>query len=186
MGRLKNIAALKSWLRRHGIDASGWGRGESKSVRDLWTELRRGESSLRERPALRVVSVVRVIVRRRGKILCEVGQELGNGHFRKRMIPPSEKLLPAEDFAAAARRCLAEELGLKIRLEDVLRRTHRVRRSIGSSQSYPNLATHFTVHSVALRLKSSRLPDRDFSTNELPGKKGDPVRRHWWTWRKPR
>ena len=45
-GTLTHAAELTDWLEHHGVDTSGWGQGEVKSVDDLFCEIEAEESSL--------------------------------------------------------------------------------------------------------------------------------------------
>lgn len=175
-----NARELEEWLRLRRVDVDVWGTGGSKTVATLWEELQRGESQLQEVPLRRLVSVVRVIVRRGNRVLVEVAQELDDGRRRYRLQAPSEKLRPGEEPEGAALRCLEEELGVPARdarlVPDSTRQWQRERESV----SYPGLQTCYRFYSVEARVYG--LPDRPFSTHEKAPGPGEPVHRHFWEW----
>jgi 8-oxo-dGTP pyrophosphatase MutT (NUDIX family) len=180
MTEFENARQLESWLRSQRIDVDAWGRGGSKTVATLWAELQRGESELQEAPIRRLVSVVRVIIRRGNRVLVEVAQELDDGRRRYRLQAPSEKLRPGEKPAAAAIRCLEEELGVAARDVRLDRGSTRQWQRERQSVSYPGLCTSYRFFSVEANVRG--LPDRPFSTREKEPGPGEPVHRHFWEW----
>jgi hypothetical protein len=120
-------AALRAWLLERGVTQDGWGSGAAKSVDDLYEEVKAGESALFEtgaaaaaataasRRALRRVDVVSLTLScppAPGLVLVEASQVLPDGRVRRRgMMPLSEKMRAGEDWRAAARRGVREELG---------------------------------------------------------------------------
>jgi 8-oxo-dGTP pyrophosphatase MutT (NUDIX family) len=175
-----NVEELESWLRVHQVDVDSWGTGGSKTVATLWTELHRGESQLESTPLRRLVTVVRVIIRRGDRVLMETAQDFDDGRRRYRLQPPSEKMRPAELPENAAVRCLQEELGVPASSVQLTpgssRRWERERESV----SYPGLRTCYRFYSVEAHV--SGLPDQPFSTREETPGPGEPVERHFWEW----
>lgn len=173
--------ALEAWLLAAGIDTLGWGVGGAKTVADLWAEMEEGDAVLDEALPLRIVNVVQVRIRRDGRELFEMAQELADGQQRRRNRLPSEKVKAGESFAAAAARCLQEELGLggdefsigSERLEEKMRTI--------DSPSYPGLATRYRL--VTLAATAAGLPDEPFWRENAAAAQGDPVLRHLWAWR---
>jgi len=177
-----NPTVLTGWLAANGVPLADWGRGGAKTVADLWAEVACGETTLRDQPLRRAVNVVQVVIRRGERMLTEIEQEMADGRRRTRGWPPSEKLKGDETALSAARRCLAEELGifapLEILCEDASPYQHTL-----DSPSYPGLPTTYRVHTVAVAAADlpTALPDADFwLDNTAPA---DPVRRHLWGWR---
>lgn len=175
------VEELRQWLLRREIDLSAWDRGEAKSISDLWSEIVRGESELRDEPPRRQVEVVRVIIRRDGDTLIEARQELRGGRQRARGRPPSEKMKPGESYEETALRCLEEELGVAPQEARILPETYRRKTWEGYSSSYPGLCTQYTFHIV--RAEVEGLPPNNFSTVEKTPGPGEPVARHHWIWR---
>ena len=179
----EDSAALAAWLAAGGVALAGWGVGGAKSVADLWTEIACGETTLRDDPPRRAVAVVQIFIRRGGQTLTEIEQELNDGRRRARGWPPSEKLKGGEDVLGAARRCLAEELGLVVP-DGMLCEDGPPTENTHDSPSYPGLPTTYRVHTVTLDagdLPGSPLPSADFwRDNAAPA---DPIRRHLWGWR---
>lgn len=175
----QSIAELEGWLEASGIDLSAWGQGEAKQTADLWAEYVSGESWFQDKPPLRVVEVVQVIIRRGDAVLIEVAQELRDGRWRFRLRPPAEKLKQGEDPRAAAVRGLCEELGIAAS-EVYLEGGETTTEEIVVSTSYPGLPTHYTFYTFEATIGA--LPDEDFYRENIPG---DPIRRHLWGWRLP-
>jgi len=165
-----DAAALAAWLRAAGVPLETWGQGGAKTAADLWREVR----------------VAQVFIRRGGRVLMEIEQEMIDGRRRVRDWPPSEKFKLGEDARTAAQRCLCEELGLDVRpvalCEDgrpYIRKT--------DSPSYPGLLTVYRVYTIALDaavLPAADLPDNDFWRDNSAA--NDPIRRHLWGWREER
>lgn len=178
----ENQAALATWLAAGGVVLDAWGVGGAKSIADLWTEIACGETTLRDDPPRRAVSVVQILIRRGGQTLTEIEQQMADGRCRTRGWPPSEKLKGGEDALLAARRCLAEELGIfappEALCEDAPPYEHTL-----DSPSYPGLPTTYRVHSVAFAAADlpAALPDTDFWLDNSAA--DDPIRRHLWGWR---
>jgi hypothetical protein len=169
---------VADWLTEVGIDATRWGRGESKGLADLWLEYKSGEATFRDDPPTRLIEVAEIIIRRGDAILIEVEQEFIDGRRRARLVPPSEKLKLGEDPRAAALRCLREELGLtaeQMVMGEEMDRTE----AVADSPSYPGLSTRYLFHTFEATADS--LPNEDFyRENTAPD---DPIRRHRWGWR---
>lgn len=181
MNDFDTLAALKTWLRQHNIDYSSWGSDATKTVANLWEEIDAGETRLAENPPRRLVEVTRVVIRRGDEILIEVRQDFASGQRRYRNSPPSEKMRPEETYLAAAKRCLAEELGVPPEKNVILTDTHRRKVWERPSKSYPGLNTRYVIHVV--QAEASDLPEGPFCTMERATGPGDPVRRHHWEWK---
>ncbi len=177
-----NEQQLAAWLQMQGIDTSGWGEGNAKTVADLWLELTQGDCVLEHDPVRRQVTVVRVFFWQDGRLLLEIEQRLENGRSRHRYRPPSEKLKPGESPFMAARRCLQEELGLSENQFHLDIASHRRYETAAISPSYPNLLTRYTFHDI--EASSDYLPkDAPFWRNNAAHAVGDPVIAHQWDWR---
>lgn len=177
----KTVEELRQWLQSREIDLSAWGRGQAKSVSDLWSEIVQGESELKDDPLQRQVEVVRVIIRSGDAILIEDQQEFRGGRRRARGRPPSEKMKPGESFQETALRCLEEELGVSPQEARIFPDSYRRKEWEAYSASYPGLCTQYTFHVV--RAEVDGLPREDFSTLEKEPGPGEPVARHHWVWR---
>lgn len=181
VNQFEDIHALEAWLRENGIDFEEWGQKSSKSLRNLWQEMVAGEVQLKENPALRVVDVVQIIIRKNGKILVEAEQEFYNGQRRFRNQPPSEKIKPGETVQDAACRCLQEELGIPIENITLQLGSHQQHQTNTNSISYPGLPSQYNFH--LLEATVSGLPDADFWRENQTNGLVDPVKRHRWVWR---
>lgn len=174
--------ALTTWLAARGVLLADWGQGGAKTAADLWAEVACGETTLGDNPPRRTVSVVQVLIRRGERMLTEIEQEMTDGRRRARGWPPSEKLKRDEDALAAARRCLAEELGIAAPPDALCEGAPLYEHTV-DSPSYPGLPTTYRVHTMTSDDAdlSTVLPDADFwLENSAPA---DPVRRHRWGWR---
>ncbi len=179
MHTFQNSSELACWLRDRGVDLSCWGVGEAKTVEDLLGEIHAGEASLSSEGALRQIRAVSVIVCRGDVCLVEAEQELRPGEWRVRNRYPSEKIMPGETPAQAARRCLREEL--HVAAEDiVVRAVSGPESQVGQSLSYPGLCTEYLVYTV--RVNATGIPDGEFTTSESPMVSGRQPRTHRWVW----
>jgi hypothetical protein len=177
----ENASDLQQWLNANGVDTSLWGEGNAKTVDNLWDEWVSGEITLGERPLLRQVNVVQILIRRGKQMLLEAEQELDDGQRRFRNQPPSEKMKPGESYTAAAMRCLQEELGLFANNVTFLTDAYEQMQRVSDSLSYPGLKTQYTFHMIEAQVTG--LPDEDFWRDNQAHGSGDPVRRHLWVWR---
>jgi ADP-ribose pyrophosphatase YjhB (NUDIX family) len=175
----ENADSLGKWLAENGVDMALWGRNGYKTAVDLWLEVEQGDCILLGPPPLRVVRVTQVIIQQEGKVLIEGAQEMGDGRIRTRHFFPSEKMKRGEPPAAAALRCLREELGIAPVQVIVL--------SEGDSQteecdspSYPGLKTQY--HFVEMVAHIRGLPLQDFWHENSAYHLNDPVKRHHWVW----
>ena len=107
--------SLAAWLRAHGVDPGfASAANDTKSISELATEVRRGETTLEAdaNGAVRRVRVLRLLIRDdRDRVLIEARQEWSDGRVRERGTPLSEKMHRDEDWRDAARRAVVEELG---------------------------------------------------------------------------
>ena len=113
--------SLAAWLRAHGVDPSFASAAKSistKSIVELATEVRRGETALlsdANGAVIRRVRVLRLLIRDdRDRVLIEARQEWSDGRVRERGTPLSEKMRRDEDWRDAARRAVVEELGSRL------------------------------------------------------------------------
>lgn len=174
--------ALVAWLVAQGIDISQWGRGDAKAVAHLWHELRHGDTRIQAAPPLRLVDVAQILIRRGDAVLVESIQEFGDGQRRFRSQPPAEKMRRRETYLDAARRCLQEELGIAPQQATFDAATYRQIEVTGDSPSYPGLPTRYTFHRMEAAV--SGLPESDFWRENVSEHDGDPVVRHFWSWRR--
>ena len=174
---------LQQWLNAHSIDTSAWGTRNAKTVDNLWQEIVVGESHFEAKNPLRHVSVVNIIVRRDKQILIETAQALRDGRIRRRNRPPAEKIMRGESYLEAATRCLVEELALSAEDIQLDPTTHRTQAYCTESLSYPNLSTHFTLHTIEATVKT--LPTNDFRIDHHTQNRFDPVLAHHWAWCDP-
>jgi len=176
----RNEEDLRKLLVSAGINVSGWGHGPTKSVRDLWFEIREGIATIDKEPLLRKLSVTQVKIQHGRRILIEVEQELQDGRKRQRNSLPAEKMRPGESCVSATTRCLSEEIGVDPQKVEILSSSKNPRRVRADSSSYPGLSTQYTIYTV--HAKVTGLPETDFWTDEQNNAEGDPVRRHRWKW----
>ena len=110
--------SLAAWLRAHGVDPGfASAANDTKSISELATEVRRGETTLAAdaNGAVRRVRVLRLLIRDdRDRVLIEARQEWSDGRVRERGTPLSEKMHRDEDWRDAARRAVVEELGSRL------------------------------------------------------------------------
>jgi hypothetical protein len=183
MESIRNLFELNSFLsKQEDVEVEEWGKGDAKTVSDLWNEIERGESIVHKEPFYREVEVVRITIRREGDgfVLVEAEQEFHDGRKRSRNVRPSEKLRIGESYIEAAKRGLVQEFGLKERQISILEETHQQMQEIKSSLSYPGVPTLFKYHIVEVKVKG--LSSSAFSTEERS--EGDPIAEHHWVWKR--
>ncbi|MCB9007088.1 MAG: NUDIX domain-containing protein [Ardenticatenaceae bacterium] len=180
MNQFPTIDALKAWLRKHEIPYDKWGNNGSKSLSNLWQELKAGEVQLKDDPPLRVVEVVQIIVRQGALLLVEAEQEFFDGQHRYRDQPPSEKIKPGETIQDAAYRCLREELGVSGDRVNLRMESHQQHQANTNSISYPGLPSQYNFH--LLEAAVSGLPTEGFWRENQTDGLIDPVKRHRWVW----
>lgn len=138
-------------LRTHGVLGAGWGTGTAKTAKHLLTELRDRDCELfvddlglarRVRNVWIDVFAVSGETRRH---LVERRQVFCDGRTRERSLPASlgEKCKIGEDPGVAARRGIAEELGIAIDREIV---AAKPRENPVGRQSYPGLRTVYNTY----------------------------------------
>ncbi|RWW17911.1 hypothetical protein GW17_00018132 [Ensete ventricosum] len=195
--------ALLDWIRpRLPADAiASWGATPgTKSLRNLWLEICKGEASLLFLPPsqnetkdeeddastlLRVVNVATLRIRNpRGAVLVESHQLLSDGAVRYRHRILSEKMMPGEPVEEAVARAVREELG-KAAVR-ILPGSYLMRVEEKASVSYPGLPARYVVHSVDAEVDG--LPEEEEFSTEETGEEFEAtakaifVRRHFWKW----
>ena len=174
---------LGVWLESRGVDLSQWGQNSAKGLTDLWYELINQDMRLTDKPTLRVVDAVTVVIRQGDKILIETEQIFKDGRRRIRNKPPSEKIKLGESYHEAAIRCLEEELGLIREQVKMISNTHQMTQIRRDAFSYPGLVTHYNLHRVEAQVE--HLPRHNFRTTEASRSGAtDPIKYHYWSWQK--
>ncbi|KAL0052048.1 hypothetical protein WJX82_007118 [Trebouxia sp. C0006] len=106
--------ALSTWLVDHDVDLTGYGRGQAKSVQQLWREVEDGETvfSVSGKAVTRCIDAMLVyVINSSNKVLQEEFQVMPNGTKRARDVPVAEKMKAGEAWKDAAIRAVNEELG---------------------------------------------------------------------------
>ena len=175
---IKSLGDLRGWLTKNQIDSSEWGKGVTKTIHDLWREIEIGDARLGS--GGRVVDVAVVIIRSGEKVLIETKQTLSGDRTRQRQWPPSEKFQTNENAKMAALRCLQEELRLEDKQIKSIKPTLPPIVESAPSPSYPGLNTQYHLHLVEAEVTG--LPQREFTTEELPESHDGFVKWHSWKW----
>ncbi|MEM7802189.1 MAG: NUDIX domain-containing protein [Chloroflexota bacterium] len=178
--RFSTLHDLKNWLVERKIDLSTWGKGDAKSLIDLWHEVISGDIHLEDNPLCRKVNVAVLIIQQEEKYLIEKEQIMSDQRVRQRSWPPSEKIQRDESLPTAVRRCLREELGVPGYAVEIIRMIPDARIESRTSPSYPGLETEYRLNVIEVRV--SGLPQRAFETEEDRKNDTDPVRTHRWEW----
>jgi hypothetical protein len=152
------------------LDLSLFGVGAAKTFAELEAEIQSGECEIcweDDRP-IRLIQIVNVHVRSHtGQRLLEDRQEFTDGRVRRRgLVGLAEKLQIGETPAAAAKRALAEELGIEAALEIV-----PIAEETGErfSDSYPGLLNRHHTHIFQVTLPENLY--RSFYVEVQPTKK---------------
>jgi len=168
--------ALADILASHGVDASTWGDGKSKTIASLHRELKEGSSTLRideKKRLARWVEPVFVQISYNGKVLVERTKIFPNGSQRKHSTVLAEKkwLDDATTFDAAMRG-MREELGVHITketeglvhspLEDICFVEHM------DSASYPGIPAVYDTTFMRFNIQSGSMAERAFRNCGLP------------------
>jgi hypothetical protein len=175
------VEELRQWLTAVAIPTHTWGQNGTKTVATLWQELIAGETVLQTDPPQRQVQLVEIVIRRSDQVLIEAAQELAGGQMRQRDILPAEKMKAGEGVETAVLRGLQEELGVAPENVTIQANSYRQHQRLHDSPSYPGLPTLYTIHRLTVRVNG--LPDSDFWHDHAAYGSGDPVKRHYWTWR---
>ena len=182
---IPTLEQLRVLLHSNGVDLSAWGQGDFKTIEDLLREIEAGETRLQgppfqEPPLMRVVSVVRLKIRKGNAYLIEAKQLMADGRERLRNQLPSEKVRVGESLLEVGVRCLVEEMGLARErihiLEDSCQKTQKIK----DAYSYPGIQACYLYYDFEARVDG--LSDTDFETDESANNPDDPVRKHYWTW----
>ena len=176
------IEALETTLRSAGLDLDSWGQGKAKTLAHLHKEIMEGESTvnLTENGVERRVGVAGVDVLYDDQAgntfrLVEDRQEFSDGRVRRRQEETSlsEKLKVGEDPEEAAKRALAEEIGVaNIDSFHVLGHKEVER----TSDSYPGLASIYDVYTYA-----AVLGPEDFNSEGYIEEQPDKINYYIWT-----
>jgi len=180
---------LATWLNYHGVDTTGWGKRKAKSIKDLFNELQKRESTLQllGGKVFRCLGVVKMIVRQPGRpnrhLAC-YQQKMPDGRVRERNLLPSEKMFDGEVAYDAAMRGCSEEfasvlpVGNKLSHVDLNNDSLLEWHETTDSPSFPNLTTQYAMHQMTAIIKG--LPSSSFTTTE---KQGESETCHYWEWR---
>ncbi len=174
---------LKELLLRHRIPLADWGTGEAKTLSDLYTEIRHGESTLivtQDNTLIREVGIVKIDIFYKDKTgayqLVEDYQEFYDG--RKRLIkhdcPVGEKMKPNETPIQAFDRALREELSITRPIKGRATKTHVITKI---SKSYPGLTSRYHEH----RFKVT-IPEKYYNADGYMERDGD--RKTYFSWKK--
>ena len=153
---------ILSLLKKYSMPYEQWGQGETKDIEYLFREIEAGETVLIEEKGELIRNVFGVGVdvyyeNKEGRLkLMETHQEFSDGRIRKRPQLESslaEKIKAGEEPEKAAARALEEELGLKIKPEEI--QFIQIDENIRDPQSYPGLKSKYIIH----RFKISLPPD---------------------------
>lgn len=150
--KVKSLKALRSLLKRHGVNYADWGTGYTKTIQDLMKEIRLGESVL----IVRRGKLIRQVQHGQVKITCvidgvphklvETRQVFANGSVRPREGDRSlsEKVQTGESPKEAVVRGIGEELGIVGFTGEGLikdpKNPHPRKRFKDSAVSFPGLA----------------------------------------------
>lgn len=159
-----------------------WGAGDAKTISDLYSEIRHGESVLlMERDKLiREVGIVKVDIFYKDSSgtykLAEDYQEFYDGRKRtiKHDCPVGEKMKPNETPVQAFTRALKEELCIT---QPIQGRAVKARIITKVSQSYPGLTSRYKEHRFTVTI-----PKKYYNADGYMEVDGD--RKTYFSWRK--
>jgi len=178
------LESLKYQLQDSKIDTSNWGIGQTKTLDDLFKEIREGESilvNIKNNELIRKVVGVGVNVyyidyAKHKFILHENKQVFNDGSTRQRNLGTSisEKLKLNEKPEDTALRGIKEELSIKSKIN--LKKIKTTEEN-HISLSYPNLYSHYIKYNFEVYLDNKQFNPRGY-TEEENGT------RTYFTWKK--
>lgn len=184
MNHFASADQLETWLAQHAIDVSAYGKGQAKTVAQLWQEVEEGECffTIPGSNVTRCVDVALVYIKNsNNKVLQEEYQIMPNGVKRARDVPLAEKIKDGETWQAAVVRAVKEELGSVLPLNPQVtidESSHTKLEDVAVSRSYPGLQSKYTVHKVQVQVAGLPSADRFVTTEEKP----DGVMENHWLW----
>ncbi|MDO8601872.1 MAG: hypothetical protein Q7R62_01940 [bacterium] len=174
---------LKDLLLDNKIPLADWGKGEAKTLNDLYSEIRHGESELNIEQGsklVREVGIVKIDIFYKNEIgtykLAEDYQEFYDGRRRtiKQDCPVGEKMKPHETPIRAFERALKEELAIT---HPIPGRAVRARITTKISKSYPGLTSRYHEHRFTVTI-----PKKYYNAEGYMERDGD--RKTYFSWRK--
>lgn len=161
--QFNTIEQLKNYLIEFSTPISHWGTGKSKTIEDLFDEIRNKECHIEksENVVIRLIEFVGIKVYHKDEdgnlyVLKEDRQEFNDGRVRRRNMPTSvaEKMIFGESPTVAAIRGLKEELSISVSASQLIK--HKELKYDGSSMSYPGLKTKYKGHQFTCFLEKSQ------------------------------
>ncbi|DBA87584.1 TPA: hypothetical protein ACH3X1_004607 [Trebouxia sp. C0004] len=182
--RFVDANALSTWLVDHDVDLTAYGKGQAKSVQQLWREVEDGETvfSVSGKAVTRCIDTLLVyIISSSNKVLQEEFQVMPNGTKRARAVPLAEKMKAGEAWKDAVIRAVKEELGSVLPIApqvSIDESSYTVTVEHSYSQSYPNLDCKYTVHKVKATVNGLPETERFVTTEQRP----DGTMENHWIW----
>lgn len=173
---------LQDLLLMNKIPLSEWGIGEAKTISDLYSEIRHGESVLavENKKLIREVGIVKIDIFYKDATgsykLAEDYQEFYDGRRRafKHECPVGEKMKPNETPIQAFERALKEELCIT---KPIQGRATKARVTTKVSRSYPGLTSRYHEHRFTVTI-----PKKYYNADGYMEVDGD--RKTYFSWRK--
>ncbi len=172
---------LAELLLANKIPLSEWGTGDAKTITDLYSEIRHGESTLliENNKLVREVGIVKIDIFYKDSTgtyqLAEDYQEFYDGRKRtiKHDCPVGEKMKPNETPIQAFERALKEELCIT---QPIQGRATKARITTKVSHSYPGLLSRYREHRFTVTI-----PKKYYNADGYMERDGD--RKTYFSWR---
>jgi hypothetical protein len=185
MININSVEELEYLLKNnYNIDTSKYNIGTSKTLSQLYKEIKDGETTLysKDNKLFRKVEVLSIVfIREDNKILIEKSQHFHRtlnrqDYSRSRMLPLAEKIKTGEDIEKAVKRAILEELQLTddISINKIVTRTE-----IFKSNSYPELLTKYILYSVLINNIPKSLLRDEFDITEYHADESHRVTATW-------
>lgn len=173
---------LQELLLQNKIPLAEWGTGEAKTIADLYSEIRHGESILitENDKLVREVGIVKIDIFYKDTTglykLAEDYQEFYDGRRRtiQHECPVGEKMKPNETPIQAFTRALKEELAIT---QPIQGRAVKARTTTKISRSYPGLISRYREHRFTVTI-----PKKYYNADGYMEIDGD--RKTYFSWRK--
>ncbi len=162
------VDELSKFLSQHSVDISLYGKGGTKDLEDLYSELSQWEAELsfdkKTQRVIRRVKVLNVDIFWRDKVLFEEkqvfkdtdGNETENMRVRDHLrVAVSEKIWPKEDVSSWIMRAVKEELGIILGNQQLSKGIEEETES-RESLSFPHVWTIYQVITSSVILNDSQ------------------------------
>lgn len=169
---------LASTMQRCGIDTELYGKGSTKTIQMLCDEINAGLCHLEEfgdqyskqgmnSRLLRVVNVVNVVLKRKGKVLIEAARTLPNGTRKgkngrcpsQKMNLPQRSMSRADGVKSCAEGCLGMNLNIPMSVIGINKDNIKTSSDLRNSEAFPMLKSKYYIHVVEADIDEKQIDE---------------------------